>query len=244
MVSTRIRCIMFLKNLAKLVMCFLGPCDHLQRRNNATSPPVPPSKSRSAQEAFERYQKTLKRHGKPLKPASLARILTGYIMIAVKNCDGEKEWGRCECSAFAREYLTLVLEDIEKGWNATMSRSVDVQIYEWTTLLDRLGQWAVKHNKAMNRDLVASVLEKCGDRIGDKYVLLNNEYSEEYNPFYNVATLVEAAVGIHPSDAELDDVFEVFLDMRSEHSKQAIHYVDKDKVIEELGLTRPKPSED
>lgn len=110
-----------------------------------------------------------------------------------------------------------------------MGISIDIHIYDADTLQAKLKTWG-----ATDPELSRKILEACGTFAGDKYILLNNEYGDGYSPYFNVASLFDAAF-------KLEDSFDIFLDSDNEYSKDGISYVDEYEVAEELGIT---PSDD
>jgi hypothetical protein len=96
-----------------------------------------------------------------------------------------------------------------------MSTSIDLYIYETDNLILKLKEWG-----ASDDALLLSILQSCGSFVGKSYVLLCNEYYEEFNPYYNVMSLLESAFG-------LDNAYRAF---QSAKERSGISSVDKWKV--------------
>jgi hypothetical protein len=101
-----------------------------------------------------------------------------------------------------------------------MGITIDLHIYDKDSLLSKLVEWGADDDV-----LAMEILSACGHFYGSKYILLNNEYSSEYSPYYNAANLFDAAFKTEGS-------FDVFL-FGGEHG---ISYVDAHSVAEELGI--------
>ena len=68
-----------------------------------------------------------------------------------------------------------------------MSMSVDLYSYNFEKLINKILTFC----KTDDKELVEKVLLSCGNKIGDKYIILNQELWEEYNCYYNVARVLE-----------------------------------------------------
>ena len=80
---------------------------------------------------------------------------------------------------------------------------------------------------ATDVELSHKILDACGSFFGDKYVLLNNEFYDEYNPYFKVSYLFDSAFNKEDSS----DVF-----LRGAKQEEGINSVDVDEVAEELGI--------
>lgn len=113
-----------------------------------------------------------------------------------------------------------------------MSQSVDVNIYDKEKLLQALRDWG-----ANNDDLTNKILAEFGTFAGDKYILLNNEFYGEFNPYYNLATVMDRAYQ-HP------DSFDVLLDFNNEYSTEGTSSVEVWDVCERLDIPEWEPEEE
>jgi len=103
-----------------------------------------------------------------------------------------------------------------------MGISIDLHIYDAAKLQTKLKKWGAKDDQ-----LSRKILEACGTFAGDRYFLLDNEYSDGCSPYYNIATLFNAAF-------KKDDSFKIFLD--SNNKQYGINCVDEQEVAEDLGI--------
>ena len=77
-----------------------------------------------------------------------------------------------------------------------MGRSINLYSYNYEQLTNEL----LKVCETNNTELVEKILLACGNKIGDRYILLNQEFWEEFNSYYTVASIFSEVFGI-------DDVF-------------------------------------
>lgn len=109
-----------------------------------------------------------------------------------------------------------------------MGVSIALHIYNKDELLRQLEEWG-----AADRILAIKILEECGTFLGDSYVLLNNEFWDGYSPYFNVATLFDAA--FHKEDS-----FDIFLNRKGVGRTEGVNSVEIDEVAERLGITIPE----
>jgi hypothetical protein len=77
------------------------------------------------------------------------------------------------------------------------------------------------------------VLLAFGEKIDDQYLLLNNEYWEEFNSYYGLSNFIDSYFGI-------EDSFDVFLEeMTDATANCGVH-----EVADELGVELPERDED
>jgi len=103
-----------------------------------------------------------------------------------------------------------------------MGISIDLHIYNTYDLLAGLREWG-----AEDRELSIKILENCGSFFGSSYVLLNNEYYDGGNPYYNVAKLFDSAF-------KKEDSFNVFCFKVT--SVEGKNWVEVDDIAAELGF--------
>ena len=103
-----------------------------------------------------------------------------------------------------------------------MGISIDLHIYNKYELLKGLSEWGTTDTA-----LSIKILESCGTFFGDNYVLLNNEYHEDGNPYYNVAKLFDSAF-------KKEDSFHVFC--FKVESVEGKNWVEVDDIAAELGF--------
>ena len=102
-----------------------------------------------------------------------------------------------------------------------MGISIDLYKYDYTTLVaDLMSVDGINDQKKLEM-----ILSECGEIIHDTYLILNNEYYEDGNPYYSVAVLIDLAFSV-------EDSFDVTLKNR----KCAKDYVNVDDVAKKLNI--------
>jgi hypothetical protein len=102
-----------------------------------------------------------------------------------------------------------------------MGVSIDLYKYNYPALVESL----MKIEGVNDKQKLEKILSKCGEIFGDTYLILNNEYYEDGNPYYGVASLIDSAFGI-------EDSFDVFLEDR----QHAIDYISPEDIAGEVGF--------
>lgn len=104
-----------------------------------------------------------------------------------------------------------------------MGVSIDLNVYSKQKLMDKLEEWAdiSYHSEVIKLN---AILDSCGITLGDNYLIMDNEYFDDYNPLYCLFELLESAFGKTASY----DCFDV--------SMRGINTVDKEEIAEELGF--------
>ena len=110
-----------------------------------------------------------------------------------------------------------------------MGINIDLHVFDYEAFMDRLSEVG-----ASDRGRINAILDECGHRLADKYVLLNDEYHEDSNPYYTLFSLLDAAFG-------LDDL------RKNSHGaamdtpgwNKGISGIDRDDVAARLGITLP-----
>jgi hypothetical protein len=105
-----------------------------------------------------------------------------------------------------------------------MGMSVDVHSYDYEKLVEKLQKIG-----ASDKALLEKILAKFGERIGDRYILVNNEYWDEYNSYYNLPNLIDSAFGIK-------DSFDIFLNGEDCDRRDVNFNASDCEVAEELGI--------
>lgn len=106
-----------------------------------------------------------------------------------------------------------------------MGVNVEVKLYDVELLINKFE--VVKGIKDVK--LLKEILSKFGHLIANRYILLNNEYCGEFNPYYNLAEMIDFVFGV-------EDSFYVL--MFSDYIKYC--GVDMDDVVKELGIDEEK----
>jgi len=103
-----------------------------------------------------------------------------------------------------------------------MSRSVTIEKCNFDKLVNDLME---KYKKINNKKMLCKILLSFGEKIGDQYIILNNEYYEECNSYYNVAHLINSYFGC-------DFSFDVFCN----NTNEMICNKSKYEVVINLGI--------
>lgn len=106
-----------------------------------------------------------------------------------------------------------------------MGVSIDFYIYNKQTLLSELDIWG-----ADSPQLTHDILSACGTFFGESYVLLHNEYYGDYNPYFIVAELLDAAF----KKNQKRDAFDIILHCPGK--QRGGDAVEKEDVAGKLGL--------
>lgn len=88
-----------------------------------------------------------------------------------------------------------------------MSRSVDLYSYDYKELVEGIKEYVHEEDTT----LIEKAMNECGNVIGDKFVILSNEYAEDYSPMENMATAINYLYGVEDTFGEIlltfDDKF-------------------------------------
>lgn len=68
-----------------------------------------------------------------------------------------------------------------------MSISIDVIKYNFDELVNSL----MKDEKINDKEMLEKILLEFGEKVENKYYILNNEYYEDGNCYYNVSTFID-----------------------------------------------------
>jgi len=77
-----------------------------------------------------------------------------------------------------------------------MGRSIDLYSYDYEKLVNK----TLRICNTEDRELVEKILLSCGNKIADRYIILNQEYREDSSCYYNVARVLSRIF-------KVDDVF-------------------------------------
>lgn len=105
-----------------------------------------------------------------------------------------------------------------------MGISIDLHVLDYKQIMQNL-----KDEGCDDEDRINQILDVCGHRLGDKYVILNNEYGE-MSPWYNLEVLLMNAfdVGRETGGLSLSDV---------DGWLEGVSTVDLEDAAEKLGIT-------
>lgn len=117
-----------------------------------------------------------------------------------------------------------------------MGRSIDLYSYDYEKLVNKILQVC----NTDNRELIEKVLTTCGNHVGDRYIILNQEFWEGYSCYYNVASVLEKMF-------KVEDVFgEVFCTFNDEETdkQELINVIEEYEIYEALGIDEPENEDD
>lgn len=113
-----------------------------------------------------------------------------------------------------------------------MSMAIDLYSYDFEKLTDEILEFYNTNNK----QLVQNILLSCGNKIGDRYIILNQDLWEEYNCCENVVKVLGRIFG---GDEVYGEVLNVFKDNITD--KQELIKAKNIQQIEEIiGIKIPK----
>lgn len=102
--------------------------------------------------------------------------------------------------------------------------SIELRGCKYQTLREEL----LKLEGVQDEKMLDDILLSFGHAAGDDYVLLNNEYYEEYNSYYGASIFIDRYYGV--------DSFRIFLNVMKEvNCNQSLN-----EVAESLGVTFPE----
>jgi len=113
-----------------------------------------------------------------------------------------------------------------------MGVSIDLYSYNYNKLVNKI----LEVCNTDDEKLVEKILCACGNKIGDRYVILNQEMWENSSCYYNVARVLEQVFNIEDVFGEvfctfpLDDLDKEFL----------INSIYVDEIYEIIGIDPPE----
>jgi hypothetical protein len=109
-----------------------------------------------------------------------------------------------------------------------MGRSIDLYSYDCEKLINKL-QDVCNTN---DRELIEKVLLCCGEKISDRYVILNQEFWDGCSCYYNVTRVLERIFNV-------EDVFgKVFCTLKDGETdeQELISAIELDDIFQELKI--------
>lgn len=113
-----------------------------------------------------------------------------------------------------------------------MGRSIDLYSYDYDKLVNKI----LEVCKTDDQKLVEKILGACGNKICDRYVILNQEMWDDSSCYYNVARVLEKIF-------KAEDVFgEVFCTFKLDDldKEYLINSIYVDEVYEIIGIDPPE----
>ncbi len=106
---------------------------------------------------------------------------------------------------------------------------VDIELYKvkYNEYIKEL----MKKEEVDDQEMLERILLEFGEKIGEYYILLNNEYYEDYNSYYNLFAVIDSYFKIDDVSPN-EDSHEIFLDI----SEEMVAHKDKYDVAEKLNL--------
>lgn len=118
-----------------------------------------------------------------------------------------------------------------------MSIDIDLYAYDYKQLVSKIVEHLKLDGSEKDLKLIQNILERFGYITNDKkeYIILNNEYYEDGNPYFNICDVICSAFGKSESN---EDLFgNVFCTFRDVVPRKTLHnYVDKYDVADELNI--------
>ena len=127
-----------------------------------------------------------------------------------------------------------------------MSIDIDLYAYDYKELVSKIVKQLKLDGAEEELQKIEVILERFGYITKDKqeYIILNNEYYEDGNPYFNICYVICSAFGKSESN---EDLFgQVFLNFRGNglERENLINYVDKYDVADELNIDLVLDEED
>lgn len=113
-----------------------------------------------------------------------------------------------------------------------MGRSIDLYSYDYEKLINKI----LKVCNTEDEELVEKILLSCGNKIGDRYIILNQELWEDCSCYYNVSIALERIFKIY-------DVFgKVFCPLKNEETdkQELINAIELYEIEDILGYEIPE----
>lgn len=114
-----------------------------------------------------------------------------------------------------------------------MGISIDVEIFNHKKLRDKIIQ--TYNLNAADEELLDKILMAFGVVAGDRYIVLNNEYAGDYNPYYQLSDAIEKAFKLNEDADVFCKCFCIFDDDDDYHA-YGVNCTSADYVLDELGV--------
>lgn len=113
-----------------------------------------------------------------------------------------------------------------------MGQSIDLYSYNYEKLVNK----TLEVCKTDNKKVVEDILLACGNKIGNKYIILNQELWEDSSCYYNVAIVLEH---VFNTEDVFGKVFCTFDDDELER-EDLISAIDKYEIYSNIGIDEPE----
>lgn|SRR5690606_3743901 len=108
-----------------------------------------------------------------------------------------------------------------------MGISIEVRVGDFNEIKTEL----ISRFKIEDEVFLEKILLQFGEKIGDKYVLLNNEFWDEFNSYYGISTFIDRYYSV-------EDSFDIFLRMKEVNANWNVY-----DAADELGVELPEEEE-
>ena len=118
-----------------------------------------------------------------------------------------------------------------------MSIDIDLYAYDYKQLVSKIVEHLKLDGTEKDLELIQNILERFGYITLDnkEYIILNNEWYEEGNPYFNICTVICSAFG--KSEDKVDLFGNVFCTFKDVVKRKTLHnYVDKYETADDLGI--------
>ena len=118
-----------------------------------------------------------------------------------------------------------------------MSIDIDLYAYDYKQLVSKIVEHLKLDGSEKDLKLIQNILERFGyiTLDNEEYIILNNEWYEDGNPYLNICTVICSAFG-KPED-EVDLFGNVFCSIKDVVKRKTLHnYVDKYETANDLGI--------
>lgn len=116
-----------------------------------------------------------------------------------------------------------------------MGRSVDLYFYNYKRLKNKIME--TYNLSPTDEKLLEDILLGFGTVINDRYIILCNEFWEDGNPYFNVATAIERAFKLGEDADVFGECFIVYgLHRDDDYKQDGINYAELYDVLDSLGI--------
>lgn len=118
-----------------------------------------------------------------------------------------------------------------------MSVDIDLYAYDYKQLMTKIIEHLKLDGTGKDLKIIQNILEKFGyiTQDNEEYIILNNEWYEDGNPYFNICFVICSAFG--KSEDKVDLFGNVFCTIKDVVKRKTLHnYVDKYDVADELNI--------
>lgn len=118
-----------------------------------------------------------------------------------------------------------------------MSIDIDLYAYDYKQLTTKIVEHLKLDGTGKDFKIIQNILEKFWyiTQDNEEYIILNNEWYEDGNPYFNICSVICSAFG--KSEDKVDLFGNVFCTIKDVVKRKTLHnYVDKYDVADELNI--------